>query len=749
MTDSCIRLILDLRETDTPAAVQAKLGDTGRVLQIALTDGGVPYPISEDCSAVFTGKKADGTVVYNPCRVEDNEILYPFTEQTCACAGNMDAEVRLYGSGGKLLTSASFLLEIQDTVFREGDVVSRDEMNALDALVLETRALKEEVEQKLENGEFTGPQGPAGRDGTVKFEELTEQQRESLRGTDGTVAFEELTEQQRASLKGEPGEPGKPGEPGQSAYACAVEAGYTGSPQDFAEKLAAPWAGAEALDTHLQNKNNPHGVTATQVGARPDTWLPTPEQIGAVTAAELNTAVRKAAPQNLLINSNFRNPVNTNGKTGYTGTQYAFTVDRWYTSHAALSVNISSSGVNIDNRNNSANGYMNQKLHRIKDGTYTIVLRTNEGISYRVFTLSGTTVTTKRFENKENSIVTVSYSDKLIILIGSKAGTVVTAYNVALYEEEYTADTIPDYQPKDYETELMLCRQYEPNKEEYIGLRKFSYAHNLLDNSDFTNPVNQRGFTSKTIGATQAYFFDRWYSARTKLSATSDGLSFAWDGTNGSDGWIQQKIPLKHLFGKTMTVSIVLSDGSVNVASGVVPTTVNASNYYSANGISIAFSNHGGNAFSVVVFTKTTTPVIIKNIAVYEGAYSADTLPDYHPKGYTVELAECRRYFKRLGGVSTGYVGYGSIYDSAAKKLFITLPMAGGMISTAGIKVATSGIVRCFSEVGTSYEVADVTYSSQDSMNLIVVVTMAAALDGGKTYLLRTDNTAYIDITAE
>ena len=35
------------------------------------------------------------------------------------------------------------------------------------------------------------------------------------------------------------------------------------------------------LSAHKNNKNNPHGVTAAQVGARPSTWLPTPSEIGA------------------------------------------------------------------------------------------------------------------------------------------------------------------------------------------------------------------------------------------------------------------------------------------------------------------------------------------------------------------------------------------------------------------------------------------------------------------------------------
>lgn len=37
-----------------------------------------------------------------------------------------------------------------------------------------------------------------------------------------------------------------------------------------------------ALNTHIENMQNPHGVTAAQVGARPDTWMPTAAEVGAL-----------------------------------------------------------------------------------------------------------------------------------------------------------------------------------------------------------------------------------------------------------------------------------------------------------------------------------------------------------------------------------------------------------------------------------------------------------------------------------
>ena len=38
--------------------------------------------------------------------------------------------------------------------------------------------------------------------------------------------------------------------------------------------------------SHTQDKNDPHEVTPEQIGARPNTWLPTPAQIGAAPALD-------------------------------------------------------------------------------------------------------------------------------------------------------------------------------------------------------------------------------------------------------------------------------------------------------------------------------------------------------------------------------------------------------------------------------------------------------------------------------
>jgi hypothetical protein len=126
-------------------------------------DGRNPYTISNDCLAVFTAKKADGNILYNECSIIGNAIIYEFTPQTTSAVGKAECEIKLYGAENKLITTARFTLIVDDTVYNEGDEVeSSDEFSALTALVSEANTLIRDIERKLANGEFVGPQGNNG-----------------------------------------------------------------------------------------------------------------------------------------------------------------------------------------------------------------------------------------------------------------------------------------------------------------------------------------------------------------------------------------------------------------------------------------------------------------------------------------------------------------------------------------------------------------------------------------------------------
>lgn len=122
----------------------------------------------------------------------------------------------------------------------------------------------------------------------------------------------------------------------------------------------------------------------------------------------------------------------------------------------------------------------------------------------------------------------------------------------------------------------------------------------LLDNSDFTNPVNQRG-VSGTI-STAGYFIDRWKLVSGTVQITAEGLVL-----NG-------------------TISQILEN-----AAG---TDVTAS----ASAGTASYDN------STKTFTLTATGQTITWAKLEKGSVATP----YVPKGYGAELAECLRYFQRV-----------------------------------------------------------------------------------------------------
>ena len=180
---------------------------------------------------------------------------------------------------------------------------------------------------------------------------------------------------------------------------------------------------------------------------------------------------------------------------------------------------------------------------------------------------------------------------------------------------------------------------------------------NLLDNSDFRNPVNQRGQTDYT---SNGYTIDRWeiYSGAVGVSSL---------GYISTSGQMYQKIAIPT--DKVYTFAIE-NDAGIAVVTGIP-----------ANGTHSATL---GNALIKLATIDEYVEVVIEpseghNLAgaywaaLYEGSYTADTLPPYVPKGYATELAECRRYFRRIPSYTTINAIY--IYSTYARGALQFEPM--------------------------------------------------------------------------
>ena len=142
-----------------------------------------------------------------------------------------------------------------------------------------------------------GPAGPRGEQGPTGPQGV-----QGIRGPQGADGPQGVQGPQGAvGPEGPQGPAGASGQNGKSAYTSAVEGGYTGTETAFNDGLAKTPA-------HIVDQNNPHKVTAEQVGARPDDWTPSKEDVGLGNVAnERQYSANNPPPY----------PVNSvNGKTG-------------------------------------------------------------------------------------------------------------------------------------------------------------------------------------------------------------------------------------------------------------------------------------------------------------------------------------------------------------------------------------------------------------------------------------------------
>lgn len=173
-------------------------------------------------------------------------------------------------------------------------------------------------------------------------------------------------------------------------------------------------------------------------------------------------------------------------------------------------------------------------------------------------------------------------------------------------------------------------------------------VRNILDNSDFTNPVNQRGQTSYSSRDTD-YGIDRWFGGNDGIVTVENGYVNFKSVNNAQAFWLQFIESNKIENGKKYTLVCELLNGSI--FSKIVTASINKVDTTDIGQNSIIYLGNDSNVSSlyfVGIGTTLINGVNIKNIALYEGEYTTNILPEYQPKGYSVELLECKRYFEKL-----------------------------------------------------------------------------------------------------
>lgn len=184
---------------------------------------------------------------------------------------------------------------------------------------------------------------------------------------------------------------------------------------------------------------------------------------------------------------------------------------------------------------------------------------------------------------------------------------------------------------------------------------KRSRVYNLLDNSDFQNPVNQRGQSSYTAAG---YTLDRWHQNNAGTVTQSDnGVTIT--PTAPTSYFFRQFLSdetIARITGKTVTIACCTSDGTVYSATGTIPSEPgqyqSLAKNIATNWRMMFYRAEGGSCqIRFLPTTASAGQLGLKWAALYEGSYTTDTLPAYLQKGYGVELAECKRYDKQYSTI--------------------------------------------------------------------------------------------------
>lgn len=223
---------------------------------------------------------------------------------------------------------------------------------------------------------------------------------------------------------------------------------------------------------------------------------------------------------------------------------------------------------------------------------------------------------------------------------------------------------------------------------------KYRTAVNLLDNSDFKNPVAQAGING--LHGTIGYACDRWMLEHSNLVSAEQkktGMLFSFKGNST----VMQKIKLE--VGKTYTAAFKAN----YFTSGSMILIQEWGNDFKTY-IHTVF-HEGINVFTFIPTKDSLTrfaffgtasgdSMEIEWAALYEGSYTIETLPPYVPKGYGAELAECLLYFERLGDKNSDVLSNFVYVGTGAKAAIFSISFSPKRIKRPSLKFGDASSYR-------------------------------------------------------
>lgn len=281
---------------------------------------------------------------------------------------------------------------------------------------------------------------------------------------------------------------------------------------------------------------------------------------------------------------------------------------------------------------------------------------------------------------------------------------------------------------------------------------------NLLDNSNFSDPINQRGLTQLTglQGTAHTYgLIDRWlcYGSGTVFTV-ENGYIKAVNNGNATCGIVQRVESGVIRAGKKYTLACKATVGAsarLSYGAGLNVHThqidLNAANEIHTHTFTASESTDGAHIVRLCTLANAQT-FKVEWMALYEGEYTADDLPPYVPMGYAQELAECQRYFVRIGG-NAAYTHIGLAHAQNDTQLICSAPLPQPMRKVVTPSVIKGGEAKMTAKSGTTFKDVSSVMVNQTGVGVIALTLTSAGLTKGDVFDVYVPTGSWLDISAD
>lgn len=362
---------------------------------------------------------------------------------------------------------------------------------------------------------------------------------------------------------------------------------------------------------------------------------------------------------NLLINGDFRKPVNRNGKREYTGAGY--TIDRWHLENNTLSLLTDC----IQTSGTFKQVLQPKDIQVGKQYTFSVLVKEITGTA--LFTVyDGQQKSLSEGLNVLTFIATTNTYQGIYAAISITQNVKIIAAKLELGSQQTLAHKDENGNwvlngPPNYDLQYALCSQYSPSTGEFVGSQHSNL--NLLDNPDFT--IWQRYPTGAYEGVPSNTFIpDRYqFIASSNVSTTlkhvaGGGISCE----SGSRCQISYKDENAATYaGKTMTLSCLSSKG-LQTDTKIMPTNLSAeTNLFGLFEHYLTWIDPGETKYRYKLELGPVQTLAHKD-------ENGNWILNDPPPNKALELTKCQRYFVSFGQ-------YTILYKSAQGELTLDTPV--------------------------------------------------------------------------